>query len=629
MKNKVKSFSLLWLFFVLFVFAAGVAAQPKDLRLLRDDKQSDGFVGVALVVGNSDYKYTTRLKSPVNDAQDMAKTLSGLGFKVLKVRSDASLAEMDDAVAEFGRELAVNKGVGVFYYSGHGVQSDGKNYLIPVDANIPLESFLKSRSFDTDVVLETMAKVTKGFKIVILDACRNNPFAKSWGYKGGSGADGLAGIYSAPRGMIIAYATSPNDTAADGTGRNSPYTEVLLQEIIKPDLRIGEMFNNVREILDNRTNGDQTPWESTSLIGRFCFAGCKIQNTPSPGNTAESNSSGRDSNTIRPQQKPSPVSIVSNTPVSIVSNPNAAQPNIKPEAKTLAEQALNEAMNYNWKGANQLAGEALATDSNLPLALAISGWMKFKDDWEAKALKEGRSKMEKSVQLEPDNALLVVLLAKHAKLGRVYKKNTITSDPADKQLAGKLAAQVLTFKPKTGIDYYAQAIARKIIADDNYNTNDKNKIRAAAIADLTRAIELNPQYSIIYQERAATYYELKKYEEAIADYTTFIEMKPNIDLGYYERGNVYKERSGDYDKAIEDFNKAIEISPNKSRHFQGRGKVYFNKGDFNQAIADFTKAIQLLPQHYVYYFERAAVYEKIGRMDLAQADRKKAIKLQD
>jgi formylglycine-generating enzyme required for sulfatase activity len=272
MKNLIIAFSFLTILFSV------TFAQPKDMRTIREDKKSDGYVGVALVIGNSAYKHATPLNSPVNDAGDMAKTFANLGFKVLSVRANAGFSEMDNAIAEFGRELEKNGGVGVFYYSGHGVQSNGKNYLIPIDANIPLESFLSSRSVDADIVLRTMANATKGFKVVILDACRNNPFAKSWGYKGDTGS-GLAGIYSAPKGTLIAYATSPNDTAADGNGRNSPYTEVLLQEMIKPNVKIGEMFDNVREILDTQTKGDQTPWESTSLIGKFCFAGCNVENT--------------------------------------------------------------------------------------------------------------------------------------------------------------------------------------------------------------------------------------------------------------------------------------------------------------------------------------------------------------
>lgn len=140
MKNEMRYISFICFILTLSLFVVSVSAQPKDLRTLRDDKQSDGYVGVALVIGNSDYEHATKLNSPVNDAGDMGKTLSNLGFKVLKIRADATLEEMDSVVAEFGRELSANKGVGIFYYSGHGVQSYGKNYLIPVDASIPLEN---------------------------------------------------------------------------------------------------------------------------------------------------------------------------------------------------------------------------------------------------------------------------------------------------------------------------------------------------------------------------------------------------------------------------------------------------------------------------------------------------------
>jgi hypothetical protein len=249
----------------------------KDLQTIRNDKQNDGYVGVALVIGNSNYQYATVLNSPVNDALDIGKTLELLGFKVLKVRTNANITEMETAIAEFGRELAKNQGVGVFYYSGHGVQAKGLNYLIPVEANIPTESFLKQKAIDLESVMGTMDESTDKAKIIILDACRNDPF-KNWRVKGDA-VKGLAKI-DAPEGMLVAFATSPSKTAADGIGRNSPYTEVLLQEIVKPNVSITDMLQDVRTILKSKYN--QTSWENTSLLGKFYFAGSTNPNSKLP-----------------------------------------------------------------------------------------------------------------------------------------------------------------------------------------------------------------------------------------------------------------------------------------------------------------------------------------------------------
>jgi formylglycine-generating enzyme required for sulfatase activity len=146
------------------------------------------------------------------------------------------------------------------------------NYLIPVDANIPTESFLKQKAIDLESVMGTMEEATNKAKIVILDACRNDPF-KGWANKG-TADKGLAKV-DAPDGMLIAFATSPKKTAADGLGRNSPYTEILLQEIVRPNVSIVDMFQDVRTNLSQKYN--QISWENTSLLGRFCFGGCEIR----------------------------------------------------------------------------------------------------------------------------------------------------------------------------------------------------------------------------------------------------------------------------------------------------------------------------------------------------------------
>jgi uncharacterized caspase-like protein len=269
--------------FLLLISLTSSTFSQKDLRTANGYKQSNGYVGVALLIGNSDYQFATKLNSPVNNANDLAKVLKELGFKILPVRANATLAEMETAIAEFERELAANTGVGVFYYSGHGIQSKGLNYLLPTDANIPTEAFLRQKAIDLESVMETMEGATKKVKIVILDACRNDPF-KDWKTKGGN-EKWLAKVDALNR-MLIAYATSPKKTAADGTNRNSPYTEILLQEISKPNISINDMLQKVRTNLASKYN--QTSWENTSLLERFCFGGCEGLNIASNSNNSSS-----------------------------------------------------------------------------------------------------------------------------------------------------------------------------------------------------------------------------------------------------------------------------------------------------------------------------------------------------
>ncbi|MFC0168159.1 caspase family protein [Pseudoduganella danionis] len=219
---------------------------------------------LALVIGNSTYK-SSPLTNPTNDARAMAIKLQQLGFTVIK-KENASLEEMMTSVREFGNQLR-NGGIGLFYYAGHGVQSRGINYLVPVDANIASEDELSTRAYNANEVLEKMDTARNRINLVILDACRDNPFARSFR----SGSRGLAGMESAPRGTLVAYATSPGSTASDGVGANGLYTEQLLAAMGEQGMKVEDIFKRVREGVQEQSGGKQTPWEMSSITGNFYF----------------------------------------------------------------------------------------------------------------------------------------------------------------------------------------------------------------------------------------------------------------------------------------------------------------------------------------------------------------------
>lgn len=220
---------------------------------------------LALVIGNGRYQDAGELRNPVNDAKAMAEALSGLGFNVISA-FDASQKEMRRAVIAFGQGLKEHDGVGLFYYAGHGVQVKGSNYLIPVNAKISSEEEVAVESMDVNYVLARMDAAKNRLNIVILDACRNNPFARSFR----STTSGLASI-DAPAGTLIAYATAPGNVASDGQGENGLYTGQLVEALKLPGLKVEDVFKQVRIRVQRMSQGAQVPWESSSLTGDFYF----------------------------------------------------------------------------------------------------------------------------------------------------------------------------------------------------------------------------------------------------------------------------------------------------------------------------------------------------------------------
>jgi hypothetical protein len=220
---------------------------------------------LALVIGNGAYEHIGRLVNPPNDATLVAATLRLLGFEVTN-GTNLPQREMKQRIRAFGQSLRTNGGIGLFYYAGHGVQAKGHNYLVPIDADIQSEADLEDAGVDLNYVLGLMDDAQNALNIVVLDACRNNPFARSFR----SAQEGLAQV-RAPTGTLIAYATAPDSIAADGTGNNSPYTEELIQQMQIPGVLIETMFRRVTEKVSGRTKGKQEPWFSANVKGDFYF----------------------------------------------------------------------------------------------------------------------------------------------------------------------------------------------------------------------------------------------------------------------------------------------------------------------------------------------------------------------
>jgi len=228
----------------------------------------------ALVIGNSNYK-TAPLRNPVNDARDIAKTLRDLNFDVIE-KLNASKRDMVLAIDAFYKRLR-RADVGVFYFAGHGMQIHGVNYLIPVKAHVTSETDIQWEAVPAGKVLGKMYEAGNKLNIVILDACRDNPFKRSFRTQ----KKGLAQM-DAPKGTIIAYATSPGSVAADGAGRNGVYTKHLLKSLRSKGMTVYDVFRETGLGVMRETKEKQIPWISSTPVQRYYMAG-----RGSGGNDAE------------------------------------------------------------------------------------------------------------------------------------------------------------------------------------------------------------------------------------------------------------------------------------------------------------------------------------------------------
>lgn len=228
-----------------------------------------GEARVALIFGNANYKETP-LKNAGNDAQAMSDALLKLGFEVWLYK-DASKREMKEGIRDFSEYLRAQKAVGLFFYAGHGLQADGRNYLVPVDADIKKGQDIEFEAFDLSRLLVEMEFAENPMNIIILDACRDNPYKKEFGdrYKNYAG---FTQIQNAPINSMIAFSTAPGATASDGTGQNGLYTQELLKNLASNgDKKLEDIFKLVRASVRKASAGKQIPWENSAIETDFYF----------------------------------------------------------------------------------------------------------------------------------------------------------------------------------------------------------------------------------------------------------------------------------------------------------------------------------------------------------------------
>ncbi|MFP3043154.1 tetratricopeptide repeat protein [Treponema primitia] len=472
----------------------------------------------ALVIGNGTYTTVGRLNNPVNDASDMKAALEGLGFQVELVLN-GNLGAMEDAVIRLGRRLSGAKDAyGFFFYAGHGVQSNGDNFLIPVDADIRSESLLRTKALVVQAVLNELEQAENALNVVVLDACRDNPF--SWKARGGG--RGLTVVGAQPAESIVVYATSAGSTASDdGGGRNGLFTTHLLNNLKTPGLEVMELFTRVGRDVSRASSNAQRPAVYTQFFNTAYLGSVpatpRPTPTPTPAPATGDAKASYDRGVAANGRKDYDTAIREFTE-AIRINPN------------YADAYFLRGFAYGSKGDNDRAiadyTEAIRLNPNYTNAYynrSLAYGAKGDND---RAIAD----YTEAIRLNPNHA--------NAYYGRglvYYNKHEYDRAIAD-------YTEAIRLDPNYTDAYYNRGLA--------YQDGKRDYDRA--IADYTETIRIDPNYAAAYINRGNAYRAKGDNDRAIADYTEAIRINPNYTRAYTNRGNAYKAK-GDQARADADF----------------------------------------------------------------------------
>jgi tetratricopeptide (TPR) repeat protein len=638
---------------------------------------------VALVIGNANYKIKP-LTNPGNDAEEMSKTLKSLGFDVVEGK-DLTLNEMKQKITEFGGKLANSKGVGLFYYAGHGVQVNGINYLIPIDLSSLRENSIKYEALDAGLVIAEMLDDNRGVNIVILDACRSNPFEQT---KQGASV-GLALIHPPAAGMLIAYATLPNKVADDGTGRNGLFTSELLKQIVTPGLDVEEVFRKVREQVEAITHGAQVPSLETTVTGRFYFN--------QPGDKTKGNVSivkNEDSlDTAAKLQTPSGRTSDETTLPGYL-HASRGDRFMKERRWVKAETEYHVAVQMapgraEWHGrlGKAMKAQGKFEDAKTEFLKAVglepdnAEWHSNTGDvlyWQEK-YQEAETEHRTAVQLEPSNGY------RHTLLGAVLKtEGRQAESDAELQVAVRLLEEVTRHESNKAEPWSKLGDAllwqdRYADAEGNYrqasrlepnNAEYRSSLAivrmkqnkwAEAEAEIRKAVQRDPMNASYHYYLGTTLCSLNKCAEAVSEYREAvrlessrfefrfglgcllyrqsnyadaqrelkdaIRLKPNNAAAHNLLGNILSAQQN-YIEAETVYRRAIELQPNDGLMQSNLGDALLELEGFEEAEDAFRKAVGLKPDDASFHSKLGDALRQQNKYEEAEIECRKAIQLE-
>ena len=518
------------LYYILFISVFSFSQEEKRL---------------ALVIGNSEY-IKGPLKNPVNDAKLIAKALDSLGFEVLEHYNLSTQRDLKNAIREFGikRDSA---NVGFVYYAGHGVQVNNENYLLPTDESFASQIDVEEYAVSVQSILRYLQSKSNQVNILVLDACRDNPFELEWNTTRSLKGDGLAKI-PPPTGSLIAFSTDAGQTAADGKDINSIYTLSLYKNMLLEDTSLDQIFRNVRTEVLAQTNGNQRPVEATQLTGQTFYL--------NPGNYDD-------------EFKAVEGILEKNT--ELTDALNILAPIIDDKPTNLRALHLNAKTYFALK--------------NYPKAITA---------------------YEKVIQLNPNNASYwiekAVCYAKIEDLEKALEdcNKAIEVEPENSdnyEMRGDFYRKYLKDYDKALADYNKGIELNPTDADLHFGKAyvydmylDKPDL---AIENYLKSIELLPEIPNSYVRIARIMRFKKDFNNSVNYYTKAIALDTTSTTGYIWRGIVFQHDLKKPNMALKDYNKAIEVNSESYSGLLYRAKLYLELNEFEKAKLDISSAIKL------------------------------------
>ena len=551
---------------------------------------------LALVIGNSDYEFTTKLKNPVNDALLIAKTLEELEFDVILGTNLADEDAFFDKIEEFA-EMRPDYDAAFVFYAGHGSQIENQNYLLPTGINAKTEWDVKYKAVSVQMLMDVLTGITDEVNVLILDACRDNNFEKNWNEKTRSASGKGSGLakMKAPSGSLIAFSTTAGTTAPDGEGMNSDYSRVLAEQMKVPGISLDQVFRNVRREIFEISNGNQQTEEATQLTGETFYlvkSNFEKQFALIDSLILDENLDYRNND----KDRFTALEIVSS--ILNADSENRLALIKKGEIYTLLEDYDNALNIYD---------KVIESNPNDPVCYMYRGYL------------------YSSYPEEFDNAFNNALndFNQSLKIDSMYRPSY--SNRAD--------VYFLLEDYQSALPDYTKAI--NLQKDNPYRYKSRAECYKAmkdytsALKDLDKAIDLAPTNPLYYNNRADFYREQENYNEALKDYAKAIEIATDDDettRALNNRALIY-ENQGKDELAIAEYTKAIALSPKDPLYYSNRAAVYLKLENYEKALIDYNHLVDNNHQNVQYLLDRSNCLSEMKKFDLAINDLNKVLRI--